>query len=226
MLFSSVKLEIKDEYNVGFTQVLSRCWYSVKDALRLLLNQNEGYFYICFVEVSSINQMKIAIEAPSSHVTIRFSSKSNFFAPRFSLGSCFICNFLIRKPYMNKATAEITSHPSWSKRGKYHKKWPCSWKYFLLGKVIKFLPGLIKKNNPKTKTSKQNRKSCKEGELWAVLVTIFSSSLMSQVASEIHPFLVQQCTEPSHLALADHYLDGQLPTPSLRVVKHLTPHYG
>lgn len=48
---------------------------------------------------------------------------------------------------------------------------------------------------------------------------------MSQGASEIQPFLVQQCTESSSLAPADHYLDGQLPTSSLLVAEHLIPHY-
>lgn len=121
MFFSNVKLEIKNEYNAGFTQVLSRCLCSVKDALRLLLNQNEAYFYICLVEVSNINQMKIIIEAPPSHVTIHFSSKSNFFTPRFSLGSCFICDFLIKKPCKNEATTETTRDPSWSTRNKHIK---------------------------------------------------------------------------------------------------------
>lgn len=54
----------------------------------------------------------------------------------------------------------------------------------------------------------------------------FRSSLMSQGASESRPFLVQQCTEPSHLVLADHDLDGQLPTPSLLGAEHLIPHHG
>lgn len=49
---------------------------------------------------------------------------------------------------------------------------------------------------------------------------------MSQGASEIHQFFVQQCTEPSHLALADHHLEGQLPTPSLLVDEHLILLYG
>lgn len=166
------------------------------------------------------------MEAPTSHVTIHFSSKSNFFAPWFSLGSCFICDFLIKKPCMKKATAEITTHPSWSIRDKHHKKRPFSWKYFIVGKVRKFLPRLIKKKNPKTKTPKTPgnpiRKVCC-ALYWSLF---FSSSLMSQGASELHQFLVQQCTECSQLALADHYLDGQLPTPSLLVAEHLIPHYG